>query len=352
MIVRAILSRGTTQSWEAGASGSFQMEEFEDQTAPPAPTDRYRNGVLAGWLQWQSVFDRTLTVGIGLEATASNLDGRAFPSGTSRQGGAFLTSLRWKASESGLTVLPMVRWDVFSDIGPQPSPRVAVEWPVREDGSVVLRASAGSGFRMPNFNELYWRPGGNPSLRPERAVTLDGGIELRALWLGEHRITAGVFHADTRDRITGWPPSNVARTSTRGVEGTWTWSSSVHRLWATGTFASVESREPLLTGRQAPYVPRLVGAGGVDVLLGSVTISPGFRYVSRRYTTSDNSAALSVAPSVRAALHLKTSVSFWGTEVGLQGGVENVFNAAEESLPGYPLPGRSYTVRLSLDLAP
>ncbi len=42
----------------------------------------------------------------------------------------------------------------------------------------ALKINYSDQFRIPTFNDKYWRPGGNPGLLPESGYTVDGGVEL------------------------------------------------------------------------------------------------------------------------------------------------------------------------------
>ena len=337
-------------SWEGGISGTYQNEEYRVEDNASIPVDRYLNRATTGWWHWRRSMSPSLSAGWGLEMFHASLSGSAFSAGTRRSGGGLMIHLDWIEPSSGLRFLPTVRWDMFSDIAPQASPRLALELPLREDGALRLRASVGGGFRMPSFNELYWKPGGNPALRHERSFSSDAGAEIRAAAWGDHRIVGGVFAAETRDRITGWPPLNITRSFTHGFEWSWSWSFEGHRLWWSGTWSSVELREPGLEGHQLPFMPRQVFTGGMDLAVGSFTVSPVITYQSRRFTTVENSFALSIAPSARVSVASRWEGALLGVPCGLQLSVENLFDVSDLALPGYPLPGRSVTFRTSFTL--
>jgi outer membrane receptor protein involved in Fe transport len=158
------------------------------------------------------------------------------------------------------------------------------------------------------------------------------------------------FYADTRDRITGWPPVNLARTVSMGVDANADWRTGFIRWWANATYAVVESTSPSFPGRQVPYVPRWLASTGLDVAVGPLTVSPVVRYLSRRFTTLDNLAALSLPPATRVSVAGRIAGIIVGRRMSLNGVVDNLLNAAGISVPGYPLPGRSFRLGISVDL--
>lgn len=95
-----------------------------------------------------------------------------------------MTQLEWLATDNlgltgGVRVSRSSRW------GTQTSPRIALRY--RPDEVLTVRASAGTGFRAPDFRELYmffvndgvgYSVRGNPSLRPEHSRNVSLGLEL------------------------------------------------------------------------------------------------------------------------------------------------------------------------------
>jgi len=71
---------------------------------------------------------------------------------------------------------------------------------IKETGT-RLRGSAGTGFRAPTFNDLFFPDFGNPSLQPERSMSWDAGVDQK-LWQGRIRLGLTYFHNDFTNLIT------------------------------------------------------------------------------------------------------------------------------------------------------
>jgi outer membrane receptor protein involved in Fe transport len=90
---------------------------------------------------------------------------------------------------------------------------------------VEIHAGAGASFRPPSFTELFLDQGGvvpNPDLRPERAISADGGVRWRSDRL---TLAAGAFVSRYRDLITyelnppfRVKPFNIGEARISGVE--------------------------------------------------------------------------------------------------------------------------------------
>lgn len=134
---------------------------------------------------------------------------------------------------SAVSVVPGVRVSRSSQWGTHVTPRLAARYRVGD--RLTLRASAGKGYRAPDFKELYmffqntsagYAVRGNPDLRPEASRNVTIGTE----WADDRMYLRGqLFRNDFRDFIEtrpitppGEPPvyqyGNVEDGSTRGVE--------------------------------------------------------------------------------------------------------------------------------------
>ncbi len=105
-----------------------------------------------------------------------------------------------------------------------------------------VRASVGTSFKAPSFNDLYFPGFGNPDLEPEEAKSYEVGIEGRyARWFWD----VAVFHIDVEDLSL---PSQDAAGSVpearlRGVELSGGWQARGWTLKAAATVGDYENAE-------------------------------------------------------------------------------------------------------------
>lgn len=87
-----------------------------------------------------------------------------------------------------------------------------------------LSLNAGSGFKAPTFNDLYWPGAGNPDVKPEKSETYGIGIQGTPSW-GSWAINA--YKSRVKDLITWaddgtgtftWRPFNVDDAKIKGIE--------------------------------------------------------------------------------------------------------------------------------------
>ncbi|WP_313071330.1 TonB-dependent receptor [Melaminivora sp.] len=184
------------------------------------------------------------------------------------------------------------RWELLlglrgqhdSDFGGHWAPKVSVRGNVWDGGDWqgVLRASVGSGYRVPNLKErhylfdhsaLGYRVVGNPNLKPESSTSWQlGGTLTRGEALA---LEANAFHNSVRDLIqtdlarattidglTYYSYANVARARTSGLELSGRWRASA--AWDfTGAYTHTRTRDDA-TGLELTRRPRHMARLGAD----------------------------------------------------------------------------------------
>ena len=241
-----------------GHFGLFHEQLLQDQRGSRALDDYSRSftRLVEGLAQAEQRFGDHLLTG-GLEVLGERLTSTRISVGpvARLRGGVFLQD-EWDVrlgGEARLKVAPGLRFDLDSQFGGAPSPRLAFKF---DPGpALTLRASGGLGFRPPTFQELYLtfsNPGigylvaGNPNLTAERSASVNVGLDWR-LPLDGWLVSASAFHTRLSNLINvtarGVPNpddpvtynyENVARAYTQGVE-----LNGRMRLPAPGTFLDV-----------------------------------------------------------------------------------------------------------------
>jgi outer membrane cobalamin receptor len=278
-------------------------------------------------------------------------------------------------SLGGLVLATGARYDNNSRFGGITNPHAGFAW---EAGPVVVKGSAGTAFRAPSLNDLYWPAdafgSGNPGLEPERGRTAEAGIEAAQAGISAR---VGGFWREIRDQIdwvpdsTGfWRPRNTGKVTTRGaeVEGAvkrgWvsisanaTWIDAVQRRMETlavnpATYAPTVTEE---RSRRAGFVPKVMSGGMVTVSAPwGTAISLSGKYTGdRKMYLEDSTVPAKVvfrekrlAPFTVLGLRL-SQVMAKSIEVYL--GVDNLADTAYAEQFGnslddgnYPMPGRSW----------
>jgi len=132
---------------------------------------------------------------------------------------------------------------------------------IKETGT-RLRGSAGTGFRAPTFNDLFFPGFGNPVLQPEESLSYDFGVDQK-LWNNRIRLGLTYFQNEFKNLITCCipiptapfgGPFNVGRARSAGVEFT-SEVDVLPNLVASLNYTYTDS-ENLATDRLLPREPR------------------------------------------------------------------------------------------------
>jgi outer membrane cobalamin receptor len=242
----------------------------------------------------------------------------------------------WRPAD-GWLVQPSVRLDKARDYSPRFILRLGLKAPV--GARTVLRVNAGTGFKLPSFYAVSNPLVGNPGLRPEKARTVDVGLE-HQLAGGMGTLEIGGFSSRYRDGIDfdpGPPPRLVNRDEIRsdGMEVALRLrlGDSVD-LGCSGTCADVRS-EPgggRLRGR-----PRTEGAVRAEWRpVKGFAIEAALVAVGRVLDSSVPTGDVLLPEWRRLSLAGRYEVH---RGVGLTVGVENLLNTRYEEAIGVPSPG-------------
>jgi vitamin B12 transporter len=254
---------------------------------------------------------------------------------------------QWQSDFGAHALQASVRRDDNSQFGGKTTGSALWGWDVSD--AFRLTASAGTAFKAPTFNELYFPGYGNPLLQPETSRSIELGARGRHGWGGwslngfSTRIDDLIAYDATLGEFGG--PNNIDRAHIRGVEATADtelagWILQGSASWLDPRNDAGGRSQGNVLPRRARRTARIDGDrrfGAIGV--GASVIASGERFddlANRRrmggYATTDLriSYAMTDAWSVRLTAN-------------------NVFDKHYETAAFYRQPGRNYllTVRYS-----
>lgn len=224
-------------------------------------------------------------------------------------------------------------------------------------GGLTVKLNAARNYHRPTLNDLYWLPGGNADLRPERGYTADLALGYsRGEWL-----TVGLTgYMSLIDDWIMWRPSeyrywtaeNVAQVFARGVEFNFRLSHTLGgvRLALGGNYAFTRTTsqkqslpDDLSPGKQLIYIPEHKANVMVDGDYRGFYLNYTWSFVSERFTSSGNAATRHTLPAY--GMHgVLVGKRYRGFD--LQVKVDNLFNKDYQAILWRPMPRRNYTVLL------
>ncbi|GAB4122322.1 MAG: TonB-dependent vitamin B12 receptor [Rubrivivax sp.] len=207
-----------------------------------------------------------------------------------------------------------------------------------------LSAAAGTAFKAPSFNDLYYPLqfgySGNPDLDPERSRSVEAGLRWAT---GPWQARATVFDNRIRGLIvindSFSSVDNLARARNRGLSLQARWAQGPWTARAEATWQSPENDD---TGAQLVRRAKRFGSAGLDWAAGALSAGADLVAVGARYHDGANTDRL----AGYALLHLRAGwrpAPEWRLDLRL----DNAADRAYTLVRGYEQPGR----RLFLTLA-
>ncbi|MGD9900589.1 MAG: TonB-dependent receptor plug domain-containing protein [Calditrichaceae bacterium] len=273
----------------------------------------------------------------------------------------------------------LLDWEAFRDIGRLEAVHLNASARMESDsqfGKVLLPGfgfsaninhtqiygSVARNYRAPTFNDLYWRPGGNPDLNAEESVNAEMGIDF------EQRIRPGIVNINLTgytNRVDNqikwlpagnyWTPENILEVFSRGweIEIGLSDHERVNSLELNYTRGKSEKSRPEFKGdktdgNQLPYIPReqwtiRAQTGWKFTRIGFQGTGMGFRYE----TLQNNLEG--ILPS-NTVWRIWSGFDFFvsGHNLTLNLAMENIFDLDYKLISGYPMPPRQYFVSIRI----
>jgi outer membrane cobalamin receptor len=240
----------------------------------------------------------------------------------------------------------MLRQDYIDNqlLGLQPFAGFDLKLPFNKE--VVLKANIARNYNQPSLNELYWQPGGNPDLLPEKGFTIESGIHFLDQPGDNFKLEASAtaFRADINNWILWlpnlkgyWEPINISRVLSQGLEShagmTYIINEIQLRLQATYALNRTTSN-----GTQLAYIP--LHSGNLFLHFSYKGNSVGWQHnsYSKRFTPTGWHY-----PYYMNDVSLDRSFKIGNSEWSAGMRILNVFNETYHSILYRPMPGRNFT---------
>jgi iron complex outermembrane receptor protein len=241
-------------------------------------------------------------------------------------------------------------------------PFLGMEIRLLDGVDLLWKGNVARNYHQPSLNDLYWQPGGNADLRPEKGFTMETGLEYQQHLLGHLIQTELTFYrTDIEDWILWipsyrgfWEPRNISRVLSKGVEYMLQIQGRLSEIGYKvaanyGYTSSVNYGDPAIWsdnsyGKQLVYIP--LHSGNVLMHLHWRNLFFNYQYnaYSERFTTSSNDVTRRdwLYPYIMNDVSLGGSFLLKPVKFTVELKVYNLFNEAYHSVLYRPMPGRNY----------
>ena len=249
-------------------------------------------------------------------------------------------------------------------------PFLGFDWKLLETHNLILKGNIARNYHQPTLNDLYWQPGGNPDLHPEKGFSFELGLEDQFQISGQNvqmEITA--FRSDIGNWILWvpsfkgyWEPRNVKRVLSQGVEFSLSMTGKIgqvdYRL--SGNYAytsSVNYGDPLVWGdesygKQLPYIPQHSGNLMANLSWKGFYLTWQHSSYNERFTTSSNDVSQRDRLYPYFMNDLLAGKSFKLGKARINGEIKiyNLFDETYHSVLYRPMPGRNFMFVLMVEI--
>ncbi len=236
--------------------------------------------------------------------------------------------------------------------------------------NLVLKASGSRNCRYPSLNDLYFLPGGNPHLRPEKGWTYDAGAQIT---IGKSKVytftgSATWFDSYIDDWILWLPttkgffsPRNVRNVHSYGVELKADAAVELGKGWRLGIDGSFSwtpsvncgekySEADQAIGRQLPYVPRTSASINGRLSWSNWTLHYKWLHYGRRYTQTSNQESITgyMTPYYMSSASIERLMEWRPLDLSIKLAVNNIFDEEYLSVMSRPMPGINFEIFFSI----
>lgn len=226
-----------------------------------------------------------------------------------------------------------------------------------------LRANVAHNFRFPSLNDLYWSPGGNIDLNPERSWNFEVGYAGKyvAKRFGfEYGIS--LFHNLIDNWIQWapsgnyWSPQNLKAVENTGMEGHWQsafswlgvkWRQRVNYAFTRSKAVEDYGFRNIGLNKQLPYVPRHSLTGGMSAAYQKWELRYQQNFNGRYYTSAGNETYMPAYTVSQISLVNNDLLSNMQHDLSVAFTINNLLNMPYQILPYRPEPGINYSVQLT-----
>jgi iron complex outermembrane receptor protein len=244
---------------------------------------------------------------------------------------------------------------------------LGLQFRIIDSKEYFVKANVSRNSKIPSLNDLFWLPGGNPELKNEYALIYELTYEMNRKIIDplSLKYDLSFFRNNIKDMIqwhpgeySYWIADNIQTVNSTGLESSvslsYVQNSLDAQLNAGYSFTKAVSagrkfEDDISAGKQLIYIPE--NQANFSIRLGCKRVYSSWvaNFTGKRFTTVDNSKYLPGYFINNLIAGIKLSVKGSSIDVNLT--IDNLFNVNYQTIAYYPLPGRSYFIKINFQLA-
>lgn len=235
----------------------------------------------------------------------------------------------------------------------------AIQFRIIDEKEYFLKSNISRNSKIPTLNDMFWVPGGNPKLKNEYAFMyeLNYEMEQKISFPMTLKYDLSIFRNTIKDMIqwhpgeySYWTADNIQNVNTMGLESSFSLDYAVNNLTARfnagysftrAITGKSDENNPVSSGKQLMYIPENQANASLRMCYGNLYFSWLANMTGRTgylpgYFLNNIIACIK--------LNLKSN------SIDFNFNVDNLFNVNYQTIDFYPLPGRSYSIKILIQI--
>lgn len=279
---------------------------------------------------------------------------------------ASLTASAERKISDRIGTMVLVREIIDNNIFLIPDFSAGIQFRIIDEKEYFLKSNISRNSKIPTLNDMFWVPGGNPKLKNEYAFMyeLTYEMEQKISFPLTFKYDLSIFRNIIKDMIqwhpgeySYWTADNIQNVNTMGLESSFSLDYTVNNLtsgfnagysFTKATTAGSNENNPVSSGKQLMYIPENKANVSLRTCYRNLYFSWLANVTGRRYITVDNSGYLpgyflnNIIAGVK--LNLKSN------SIDFNFNIDNLLNVNYQTIAYYPLPGRSYSIKILIQI--
>lgn len=224
--------------------------------------------------------------------------------------------------------------------------------------NLIININGTRNYHRPTLNDLYWIPGGNPNLEPEKGITADISASYSYSpnrWKADVKLTG--YLSRIQDWIIWqpseyryWTPQNVKTVLARGIELNTSVGYKARNLAinlsASYAFTKTTNQQETSLdddskGKQLIYIPLHKANMMLDVQYRFLYFFYNWTFTSERFTTSSNDLSRHSLPPYNLS-DITLGARFHNFDIAAK--INNLFNIDYQAILWRPMPRQNYSL--------
>jgi outer membrane cobalamin receptor len=302
---------------------------------------------------------------IVLEEQSNVINSNNYNSRTSRNTTMLTASIDRTKDRFGATILLREILDKNNLLIPDFSS--GVQFRIIDEKEYYLKANISRNSRIPSMNDMYWVPGGNPDLKNEYALIYELSYEMNQKISDPLNLKYDLsfFRYNIKDMIewhpgdySYWTADNIQNVNSTGAETSVTLDYSFRSFnvsmkagysFTKATKGGSKAENDNSIGKQLMYIPENQANALLKIGYKNIYSTWLANFNGKRFISVDNTKYLPGYFINNLVTGIKFTIKDSSIDLNLN--IDNVFNIDYQSIAYYPLPGRSYSVKILVQFA-